>query len=513
MSILIPFLFGSLATGVTLYLIFRIKVGSLHTLANQILHATENEATKKKAALDIQLKEQEFSFQRKLDQLLQEHKKKLSKEESELVSRQQAVEAHLHSLQKKNSDIEKKERALESSKELLEELKQQTLSEKDLWLSKIESLSQLTTQEAKQLLLDTLEKQVQQEAAQMLLKKQKESEEAAETHALKVVTTAIQRISLSSLSETNMMTVFLPNDEMKGRIIGREGRNIRLLEELTGVTFLLDDTPNAVVLSGFDPLRKHIAKTALTELIHDGRIHPTRIEEVVKKTEQQVQKKIRDYGEHAAISVGAMNLHSELLHLLGLLHFRLSLGQNVLDHSLEVSYLMGIMASELGLDAALAKRIGLLHDIGKALSHTHEGSHAILGYEMALKYGEKEEVANGIGCHHEEMTPQTLEACLCAPADALSASRLGARNESLDQHIKRLRKLETLSSQLPGVEKAYALASGREVRVFVASDALDDHQTLLLARDLAKKIEKEMSYSGKIKVTVIREKKVIEYAS
>jgi ribonuclease Y len=299
---------------------------------------------------------------------------------------------------------------------------------------------------------------------------------------------------------------------MKGRIIGREGRNIRALERETGINFIIDDTPGAVVLSGFDPVRKHIAKMALTELVQDGRIHPTRIEEVVEKATLNVHKQIKQYGEDAALRAGAMNLHPELINLLGKLKFRYSYGQNVLDHSLEVSHLMGLMAAEMGLDIRLAKRIGLLHDVGKAVTHEIEGSHAIIGHDLALKYGESKEAANGIGCHHHEMPPLTIEADLCSAADAISASREGARIEAVEEYIKRLKKLEDMAAEYPGVDRAYAMQAGREIRIVVLPNEIDDAGVINLARELTKRIEQELSYPGKIKVTVIREMRVVEYA-
>jgi ribonuclease Y len=299
---------------------------------------------------------------------------------------------------------------------------------------------------------------------------------------------------------------------MKGRIIGREGRNIRTLERETGVNFIIDDTPGAVVLSGFDPVRLYIAKTALTELLADGRIHPTRIEEVVAKARETVKKKIWQYGEDAALRANLMNLHPELITLLGKLKFRFSYGQNVLEHSLEVSHILGMMAAELNLDVSLAKRIGLLHDIGKAVTHEVEGSHAIIGYDLALKYGESQKVANGIGCHHREMEPITVEGSLCGAADAMSASRPGARIEALEEYIKRQHKLEEIAMAFPGVDKAFSLQAGRELRLEVLPEMIDDDGAINLARDLSKKIEQEIHYNGKIKVTVIREKRVVEYA-
>jgi ribonucrease Y len=361
-------------------------------------------------------------------------------------------------------------------------------------------------------LLSRLTNEVKTDAANLIRRIRKEAEEEAEKQASTIIATAINRLAISCTSETTVCTVAIPNEEMKGRIIGREGRNIRALERETGVNFIIDDTPGAVVLSGFDPIRKHIAKFALTELIQDGRIHPTRIEEVVEKSTLNVHKQIKQYGEDAALRAGAMNLHPELINLLGKLKFRYSYGQNVLDHSLEVSYLMGLMAAEMGLDIRLAKRIGLLHDVGKAVTHEIEGSHAIIGHDLALKYGESKEVANGIGCHHHEMVPFTVEADLCSAADAISASREGARIEAVEEYIKRLKKLEDMALEFSGIEKAYAMQAGREIRIVVLPDQVDDLGVVSLARDLTKRIEQELSYPGKIKVTVIREKRVVEYA-
>ena len=340
-----------------------------------------------------------------------------------------------------------------------------------------------------------------------------ELEQNVTKEAASILATAINRMALPCVSETAITTLSLPNADMKGRIIGREGRNIRALEEATGVNIVIDDTPNAVVISGFDPVRKHIAKAALSELIQDGRIHPTRIEEAVIKATAAVEKEIVELGRSAGAEVGVLNLAPELITLLGKLHFRYSYGQNGLQHSIEVGLIMGSIAAELQLDIALAKRMGLLHDIGKSLSNEVEGSHAIVGYEMAMKYGESEDVATGIGCHHDEMAPTTIEASLVSAADAISGGRPGARNEDVEKYLRRIRKLEEISCQYEGVEKAYAMQAGREIRVIVAADKLNDAQTMNLARKLAYKIEDELTYPGKIKVTVIREKRAVEYAT
>ena len=338
------------------------------------------------------------------------------------------------------------------------------------------------------------------------------SEQELQNDARRILVAAMQRISSKPNNDLTATIVQLPNEDMKGRIIGREGRNIRALERATGITFIIDDTPNTVVLSGFDPVRMQIAKVALTDLMNDGRIHPTRIEEAVEKATETVKKQIRSYGEDAALRTGIINLHPELITLVGKLKFRHSYGQNILDHSIEVANLMGMMAAELGLDPRLAKRIGLLHDMGKAVSHEVEGTHALIGRDLALKYGETPDVANGIGCHHHEIEPTTIEGSLCSAADAISASRPGARIEAIEEYIKRLKRLEEIAYEFPGVEKAFALQAGREIRIFVLPDMIDDNGTIHLARDLAKRIESDLSYPGKIKVTVTREKRAVEYA-
>jgi ribonuclease Y len=340
----------------------------------------------------------------------------------------------------------------------------------------------------------------------------KEAKEESEHEASRIIALTINRLAVPCVSEVTINTVSIPNEEMKGRIIGREGRNIRALEKATGITFIIDETPGAIVLSGFDPIRMQIAKMTIAELVQDGRIHPTRIEEAVEKAKQNITKLIKKYGEDAALRSGCINLHPDLINLLGKLKFRYSYGQNILEHSLEVAHLMGMMAAELGLDSRLAKRIGLLHDVGKAISHEVEGTHAIIGHDLALKCGESKEVANGIGCHHGEMEATTVEGSLCSAADAISATRQGARCEHVEEYVKRLKKLEELACEFPGVEKAYAMQAGREVRVVVLPDQVNDDAVITLARDLTKRIENDLNYPGKIKVTVIREKRVVEYA-
>lgn len=503
---------GLLVGAVSTWVVQRLKLGSYQTIANDILHKAELEAQELIRKNDNTIKQAQADCQRELDKAWQAERIKMQREEDRLKQREDKLESRMNLVEKKLSDIEKREAILIARKTQLEDEKKVVIETKQQLLSQLEKTAGLSSTEAREELLSRLTEEVKTDAANLIRRTKKEAEETAERQAATIISTAINRLATSCVSEATVNTVSIPNDEMKGRIIGREGRNIRALEHATGVNILIDDTPGAVVISGFDPVRLQVAKTALLDLVADGRIHPTRIEEAVDKARQSVAKQIKQFGEDAALRVGAINLHPEIMQLLGKLKFRFSYGQNVLDHSLEVSHLMGIMASELGLDVRLAKRIGLLHDMGKALTHEVQGSHAVIGHDFALKFGESKEVANGIGCHHQEMVPTTIEASLCSAADALSASRPGARLEAIEEYVKRLSDLESLAMEYPGVEKAYAMQAGRELRIIVVPDQLDDDGTMNLARDVKKRIEHEMSYPGKIKVTVIREKRAVEYA-
>lgn len=512
-----PTLFTSLGGGALLgaaglWYWQRTKLGPLQLHAATILQEAQAQAREVTHQAELAAKQKQFDLQRSFESGLQEEKQRLKREEERIQQREDKVEQRMSLIEKKLSDTEKREAVLIARRERLEEEKQSIKQLKAELLAQAEKNSNWTTSEAREFLLEKAQEDMRAETAQLIRKAKKEAEEQSSQEAGKIIAAAIQRMAVPSVHEVTINTVTLPNDEMKGRIIGREGRNIRTLERLTGVNFIIDDTPGAIVISGFDPIRLAIAKTTLTELIKDGRIHPTSIEETVEAATLNIQKQIKQYGEDAALRVGAINLHPELIQLLGKLKFRYSLGQNILDHSLEVAHLMGMMAAELGLDERLAKRIGLLHDVGKALTHELEGTHAMIGHNMALKYGETREVANGIGCHHNEMAPITVEGSLCNPADAISASRQGARSESVDEYIKRLKVLEEMAYSYPGVDRAYALQAGREVRVVVMPDQFDDDGVIHLARDLTRRIEKELNYPGKIKVTVIREKRVVEYA-
>jgi ribonuclease Y len=509
---LLAFLAGGAIGAILLWIYHRFALGGVRKLSTEIINQAEQEVIELKRGTELTLKQKQIEQQRDLEQHWQQERKKIQREEERLKQREDKIESRMNLVEKKLSDIEKREAIIIGRKAQVDEEKKTVAELHSRLMTELEKTAGLSSAEAKEMLLNRLTNEVKTEAANLIRRVKKEAEEEAEKQAATIIATAINRMAVSCTSESTICTVSIPNEDMKGRIIGREGRNIRTLERETGVNFIIDDTPNAVVISGFDPIRKHIAKMALTELVQDGRIHPTRIEEVVQKSTINIHKQIKQYGEDAALRAGAISAHPELINLLGKLKFRYSFGQNVLDHSLEVSYLMGLMAAEIGLDIRLAKRIGLFHDMGKAVSHEVEGSHAIIGHDLALKYGESKEVANGIGCHHQEMAPLTIEAILCSAADAISASLEGNRNGAIEEYIKRHKQLEEMALDYPGIEKAYALQAGREIRVIVLPDLIDDTGTINLARDLTKKIEQELNYPGKIKVTVIREKRVVEYA-
>lgn len=488
------------------YGVHKYKTGGFEKLAQEIMRCAEVETKRAWAQLEIQLKQKEFDHRLTLDQLSQEKMEKVTLREDK-IDRQLVV------LEKRLNEIEKKERELNRLRQELNEREGILTAREKEGLLQLQRLAEIGPDEAKNLMFEKYAAEVKAESALFLIKNKKERDEEAHYQASQIVATAMNRLTLPTVSDISIVTVALPNQEMKGRLIGREGRNIHALEQATGVNIVIDDTPNVVVISGFDPVRKECAKVALKELIQDGRIHPTRIEEVVGKAKIRVEQSIKEQGERAALQAGSLTFHPEIILLLGKLHFLYSFGQNILAHSIEVSHLMGIMAAELQLDCDRAKRIGLLHDIGKAVSHEVEDSHALVGGQLALKYRESEEVANGIGSHHDESMPKTIEAILCNIANKISGMRPGARLESLEHYVKRSAKLELISKQFEGVEKAYALHAGKELRIIVEPERFDDQAALHLAREIAKKIETELSYQGKIKVTVIREKRSIEYAS
>jgi ribonuclease Y len=504
---------ASLLAGAFLSWIYhRFQVGSFEAIKKEILEKANKESEALKVQGQLNHKQKEIELQREAERYWQNERRKFQIEEERIKQREDKLENRLNLVEKKLSDIEKREAILAARKEELKRDRETVEKNQILLKESLERVSGLTLVEAKEALINQLTHEVKSDAANLTRRLIQEAKENAEGEAARIISIACGRIASSTVSDCTVSTVAIPNDDMKGRIIGREGRNIRALEQATGVNVVIDDTPGAVVLTGFDPIRRHVAKTAILDLISDGRIHPTRIDEAVEKAKSKVQKEIRKLGEDAALRVGAINLHPEILDLLGKLAFRYSYGQNVLEHSVEVAHLMGIMAGELGLDSQLAKRIGLLHDMGKAVTHEIEGTHAVIGHDLALKYGETKSVANGIGCHHYEMEALTVEGSLCSSADAISASRPGARIEAVEQYVKRVKKLEEIAHEFPGVEKAYALQAGREVRVVVLPDMIDDDGLINLARDLKKRVEGTMEYPGKIKVTVIREKRAVEYA-
>lgn len=509
---LLIFLSGCILGAITIWLYQLFSLKGVKELSSRIIQQAERQADELKKTQELESRQKEFELQKQFELTLQQEKKKIQKEEERFKQKEDQLERRMGLVEKKLSDIDKREAVLIARRAQLEEERKQTDEERSKLVKHLEVASGLSSSEAKEMLLTKLDNEVRIEAANLIRRTKKEAEEEAERKASSIIATAINRLAVPCTSDMTITTVSIPNEEMKGRIIGREGRNIRVLERETGVNFVIDDTPGAIVISGFDPVRKQIAKTALNELIQDGRIHPSRIEEAVEKAKASIQKQIKQYGEDAALRAGAINLHPELILLLGRLKYRYSFGQNVLDHSLEVCHLMGLMAAELGLDTSLAKRIGLLHDVGKAVSHEVEGGHAVIGHDLALKYGETKAVANGIGCHHGDMPPSTIEADLCSAADAISAAREGARIEAVEEYVKRLKKLEEIASGYKGVEKAYAMQAGREIRMIVVPEAVDDAEAVILARKVANRIETELSYPGKIKVTLIRETRVVEYA-
>lgn len=503
----------ALATGaIATWGALRMRLGGFQRIAADIIARAESEAETLQRKGEYALKHQQLEKEREIEQQRQSERQKLLKEDERLKAREDKLEQRLNALEKKLSELDKRDAALQADKKACDALSKEVAETKGLLLEQLEKASGLTATEAKDILLQRLHADIEADTLHLSRRRQKEAEESAEKVASSIIATAINRLCVPCVSDATLTTVMLPSDEMKGRIIGREGRNIRLLERELGVNILIDDTPGAVVLSGFDPIRKQIAKLVLCDLISDGRIHPTRIQESIERQRIEVQHQIQKFGEDAALRAGALDMDPALTLLLGQLKFRYSYGQNILDHSLEVSYLLGMMAAELGLDQRLAKRIGLLHDIGKAVSHEVSGSHAVIGHDLALKYGETAAVANGIGCHHHEMEPITIEGSLCHGADALSASRPGVRVGAVEEYIKRLKDLEEITHEFPGVERAYAMQAGREIQISVLPDVVDDNGLVNLARDISKRIEQKLNYPGRIKVTVMREKRAVDYA-
>ncbi len=481
------------------------KLKSAESEAQRILDMAKVEAENNKKEEIFKAKEEILSARKDLDEEIRERRGEVQNQERRLIQKEENLEKKIEAMERKEKDLFDKDKMLEDKKNELDEIAEKQMAE-------LQRISGLSSEEAKSRLLSEVEKTITAEKAAVIRDIENKTKEEAIKKAREIVGYAIQKCAADHTSETTVSIVSLPNDDMKGRIIGREGRNIKALETLTGIDLIIDDTPEAVVISGFDPLRREVAKIALEKLIEDGRIHPAKIEEMVEKAKEEVEETIKEEGERAVLETGVVGLHPDLVKLLGKLKYRTSYGQNVLNHSIEVSNLARIMAEELGLDPKLARRAGLLHDIGKALDHDMEGTHVEIGVEVLKKYKENDKVINAVQAHHGDVEPATIEAVLVQAADAISASRPGARRETLESYIKRLESLENIADSFEGVEKSFAIQAGREVRIIVKPEKISDDKMVLLARDVAKKVEDEMEYPGQIKVNVVRETRVVDYA-
>ncbi len=481
------------------------KIGSANDKAREIIdEALKTAETKKKEAL-LEVKEESLKTKNELEKETKERRAELQKYEKRVLSKEETLDKKIEAVEKRDSNLTKKEEELSKMRQKVDELGQQRQQE-------LERISGLTSEQAKEYLLKTVEDEVKHETAVMIKTLESRAKEEADKKAKEIVVTAIQRCAADHVAETTISVVQLPSDEMKGRIIGREGRNIRTLETLTGVELIIDDTPEAVVLSGFDPIRREVARIALEKLILDGRIHPARIEEMVEKAQKEVEVLIKEEGEAATLEVGVHGIHPELVKLLGRMRFRTSYGQNALKHSIEVAHLAGLLAAEVGVDVRLAKRAGLLHDIGKSIDHDIEGSHIQIGVDLCRKYKESPIVINAVEAHHGDVEPESLIACLVQAADTISAARPGARRETLETYTNRLKQLEDITNSFKGVDKSFAIQAGREIRVMVVPEVVNDSDMVLMARDISKQIEDQMDYPGQIKVSVIRESRVVDYA-
>jgi ribonuclease Y len=503
-SIVVAFIAWSTATAYRKKT-YESKIGTAEEKSREIIdEALKTAETKKREAL-LEAKEESIRTKNELEKETRERRAELQRYERRVLSKEE-------NLDKKSETMEKKEAGLAAREEALTKRNTEVESLYEKGIQELEKISGLTSEQAKEYLLKSVEDDVKHDTAKLIKELDNKAKEEADKKAREYVVTAIQRCAADHVAETTVSVVQLPNDEMKGRIIGREGRNIRTLETLTGVELIIDDTPEAVVLSGFDPVRREVARIALERLIVDGRIHPARIEEMVEKAQKEVETNMREEGEAAALEVGIHGLHPELIRLLGKLKYRTSYGQNALKHSMEVAQLSGLLAGEIGLDIRMAKRAGLLHDIGKAVDHEMEGSHIQLGVDLCKKYKESAIVLNTIESHHGDVEPQSLIACVVQAADTISAARPGARRETLETYTNRLKQLEDITNSFKGVDKSFAIQAGREVRIMVVPDQINDDTMVLLARDISKKIEESLEYPGQIKVNVIRESRVTDYA-
>ena len=480
-------------------------IGNAEEKAREIIDEALKTAENKKRESLLEVKEESIRTKNELDKEIKERRAEAQRYERRVQQKEENID-------KKADAIEKREASLASREESLNRMKEEVSRLNEQRVQELERISGLTSEQAKDYLLKIVEDEVKHESAVMIKEMENRAKEEADKKAKEYVVNAIQKCAADHVSETTISVVQLPNDEMKGRIIGREGRNIRTLETMTGVDLIIDDTPEAVVLSGFDPIRREVARIALEKLIVDGRIHPARIEEMVEKAQKEVEVMMKEEGEQATLEVGVHGIHPELVRLLGKMKFRTSYGQNALKHSIEVAQLSGLLASELGLDIRLAKRAGLLHDIGKAVDHEMEGSHIQLGSELCRKYKESPVVINAVESHHGDVEPQSLIACIVQAADTISAARPGARRETLETYTTRLKQLEEITNNFKGVDKSFAIQAGREIRVMVVPEQISDTDMVLLARDISKQIEAELEYPGQIKVNVIRESRVIDYA-
>ena len=498
------------AAGIAVGIVYRKKVaeatiGSAQQEATRIVNDAVSKAESKKKEAILEAKDEIHRQRNELEKELRERRSEVQRQERRLSQKEESLDRKMENIEKKDERLNNKIKAADKKAEEIELVKRSQIE-------MLEKISGFNKEQAKDYLLKTLESDLVHEKAVKVMEYEQKTKDEADEKAREIIATAIQRCAADHSADATVSVVALPNDEMKGRIIGREGRNIRTLETITGVDLIIDDTPEAITVSCFDPVRREIARLTLEKLIADGRIHPTRIEELYEKSKREVEHTIKQTGERAAIDAGVNGIHPELIKQLGKLKYRTSYGQNVLNHSLEVSYLAGLMAAELGADVKTAKRAGLLHDIGKALDHEMEGSHIELGVEYAKKYKENDSVVHAIEAHHGDVEARTIVACLVQAADAISAARPGARRENLQNYIKRLEKLEEITNSFPCVEKSYAIQAGREVRIMVKPDAVSDDEMVLVARDIVKKIEDELEYPGQIKVNVIRENRVIDVA-